>query len=313
MTFSINSGKKYKFGDFDIKVADAVYKDQDITEIKNISNKLLKNQTYSPETINKLNRQVTSYLESKKYSNFELDAQELKKNEDFINIVLALNVGQKVLINKININGNTITEEKTIRDNILLAEGDYLNSTKIKKSVDNIKSKQYFSKVDFKIEDSDKKNFKDFNLFVKEQPTGNISAGVGYGTNGGLFEASINERNFLGQGINLNFTGRLSTEAIRGDFSYVDPNYVRTTYGNFYDVCEAYATLGFAKSEDGLGVESKSIRNFTLGFKLNEEKIAFSKVDSINFKSLILHSLNTLLSKLQFLNILFITLINAFL
>jgi hypothetical protein len=52
----------------------------------------------------------------------------------------------------------------------------------------------------------------------------------------------------------------------------VDPNYVRTTYGNFYDVCEAYATLGFAKSEDGLGVESKSIRNFTLGFKLNEEK-----------------------------------------
>lgn len=52
----------------------------------------------------------------------------------------------------------------------------------------------------------------------------------------------------------------------------VDPNYVRTTYGNFYEVCEAYATLGFAKSEDGLGVETKSIRNFTLGFKLNEEK-----------------------------------------
>ena len=93
----------------------------------------------------------------------------------------------------------TWIQNATIRDNILLAEGDYLNSTKIKKSVDNIKSKQYFSKVDFKIEDSDKKNFKDFNLFVKEQPTGNISAGVGYGTNGGLFEASVNESNFLGK------------------------------------------------------------------------------------------------------------------
>ena len=43
MTFSINSGKKYKFGDFDIKAADAIYKDQDITEIKNISNKLKMN------------------------------------------------------------------------------------------------------------------------------------------------------------------------------------------------------------------------------------------------------------------------------
>jgi len=52
----------------------------------------------------------------------------------------------------------------------------------------------------------------------------------------------------------------------------VDPNYVKTAYGNFYDLCEAYATLGFAKSDDGLGVESKSIRNFKLGFKVNEEK-----------------------------------------
>ena len=101
MTFSINSGKKYKFGDYDIKATDTIYNDQDINEIKNISNKLLKNQTYSTEVINKLNKQVTSYLESKKYTNFEVDVQELKKNEDFINIVLALNVGQKVLINKI--------------------------------------------------------------------------------------------------------------------------------------------------------------------------------------------------------------------
>jgi len=260
LTFSINSGKKYKFGDFDIKVSDAIYKDQDITEIRNISNKLLKNQTYSPETINKLNRQVTSYLESKKYSNFELDAQELKKNEDFINIVLALNVGQKVLINKININGNTITEEKTIRDNILLAEGDYLNSTKIKKSVDNIKSKQYFSKVDFKIEDSEKKNFKDFNLFVKEQPTGSISAGVGYGTNGGLFEASINERNFLGQGINLNFTGRLSTEAIRGDFSYVDPNFNNSNKelaASVFSELDDYETSGYQNKKIGTKLATK--------------------------------------------------------
>ena len=62
-------------------------------------------------------------------------------------------------------------------------------------------------------------------MFVKEQPTGSISAGVGYSSNGGLFEASINERNFLGQGINLNATGTLASEEIRGDFSYVNPNF----------------------------------------------------------------------------------------
>jgi len=225
LTFSINSGKKYKFGDYDLKVSGIPLKESDIIEIKDISTKLLKNEFYSPLTINKLNKQVTNLLESKRYGNFEINIQDTKAVDDRINIIVQLNEGQKLLINKINIQGNTITEEKVIRDNLTISEGDQLSSSKIKKSVDNIKSKQLFSKVDYKVEDSDKKNFKDLNLFVKEQPTGSITAGVGYGTNGGLFEASVNERNFLGQGINLNFTGRLSSEAIRGDLSYVSPNF----------------------------------------------------------------------------------------
>ena len=225
LIFSINSGKKYKFGDFEVKANISSYKDKDIDEIKNIASKILNNETYSSAVTSKLNRQVENYLLSKKYNSFEISIQEFKKNDDIINIVLQLNDEAKIFINKINIKGNNVTEEKVIRDNILLSEGDYLNLSKVKKSVDNIKSKQIFSKVDYKIEDSEKKNFKDFNLIVKEQATGNISAGVGYSTNGGLFEAGINERNFLGQGINLNFTGRLSADVLRGELSYVNPNF----------------------------------------------------------------------------------------
>jgi outer membrane protein insertion porin family len=225
LTYSINSGKKYKFGDYDLKVSGLALKESDINEIKNIPNKLLKNEFYSPQAINKVNKQITDFLENKKYGNFEINIQDIKAADDKINIIVQLSEGQKSLVNKINIQGNTITEEKVIRDNLTISEGDQLNSSKIKKSVDNIKSKQLFGKVDYKIEDSDKKNLKDLNLFVKEQATGSISAGVGYGTNGGLFEASINERNFLGQGINLNFTGRLSSDVIRGELSYLDPNY----------------------------------------------------------------------------------------
>jgi len=225
LTYSINSGKKYKFGDYDLKVSGLALKEADINEIKNIFNSLLKNEFFSPLAINKFNKKITNFLENKRFGNFEINIQDIKSADDKINIIVQLNEGQKSLINKVNIQGNTITEEKAIRDNLIISEGDQLNISKIKKSVDNVKSKQIFSKVDYKIEDSDKKNFKDLNLFVKEQPTGSISAGVGYGTNGGLFEASINERNFLGQGINLNFTGRLSSDVIRGELSYVNPNY----------------------------------------------------------------------------------------
>jgi outer membrane protein insertion porin family len=260
LTYSINSGKKYKFGDYEIKVSGLALKEVEINEIKNISNKLLKNEFYSPLTINKINKQITDFLETKKYGNFEINIQDLKVADDKINIIVQLNEGQKSLVNKINIKGNTITEEKVIRDNLVISEGDQLNSSKVKKSIDNVKSKQLFSKVDYKIEDSEKKNFKDFNLFVKEQPTGSISAGVGYGTNGGLLEASVNERNFLGQGINLNFTGRLSSDVIRGELSFVDPNYKNSNKelaASLFSEVDDYSNSGYQNKRVGTRFATK--------------------------------------------------------
>ena len=260
LTYSINSGKKYKFGDYDLKVSGLALKEEDIKEIKNISNKLLKNEFYSPLTINKINKQITDFLETRRYGNFEINIQDLKVADDKINIIVQLNEGQKSLVNKINIKGNTITEEKVIRDNLIISEGDQLNSSKVKKSIDNVKSKQLFSKVDYKIEDSDKKNFKDLNLFVKEQPTGSISAGVGYGTNGGLLEASINERNFLGQGINLNFTGRLSSDVIRGELLFVDPNYKNSNKelaASLFSEVDDYSNSGYQNKRAGTRFATK--------------------------------------------------------
>ena len=260
LTFSINSGKKYKFGDHDLKVTGLVLKEVDINEIKNLSSKLLKNEYYSPLTISKLNKQVTDLLDAKRYNNFEINIQDIKAADNKINVVVQLNDGQKSLVDKINIQGNSITEEKVIRDNLTISEGDQLNSSKIKRSVDNIKSKQLFSKVDYKVEDSDKKNFKNLNLFVKEQPTGNISAGVGYGTNGGLLEASVNEKNFLGKGINLNFTGRLSTDVIRGDISYIDPNYINSNKelaASLFSEVDDYKNSGYQNKKVGTKLATK--------------------------------------------------------
>jgi outer membrane protein insertion porin family len=260
VTFSINSGNKFKFGDYDLKFSGLTIKDADINEVKNISDKLLKNEFYSPLIINKLNKQVTDLLETKRYGNFEINVQDVKAADNKINVIVQLNEGQKSLVNKINIRGNTITEEKVIRDNLIISEGDQLNSSKVKKSIDNVKSKQLFSKVDYKIEDSDKKNFKDLNLFVKEQPTGNISAGFGYGTNGGLFEASVNERNFLGQGINLNFTGRLSSDVIRGELSYVDPNYMNSNKelaASVFSEVDDYQNSGYQNKRAGTRFATK--------------------------------------------------------
>jgi len=259
VTFAINSGKKYNFGEFDIK-SNNLIKDADLNEIKNLTSKLLKNQTYSSESVSKLNNQIIKLIETKKYNNIDLRVEEVKSKDLKIDILVSLDQGKSLLLNKINISGNSITREKTIRDNLLISEGDNLNSSKIKKSIDQIKSKQYFSKVDYKVEDSDKKNFKDLNIIVREQATGSISAGVGYGTNGGMFEASLNEKNFLGQGVNLNFTGRLSTEKISGEFTVLNPNFLNSEkelFNSLYSDTDDYKNSGYQNKRIGEKIATK--------------------------------------------------------
>jgi outer membrane protein insertion porin family len=255
LTYSINSGKKYKFGDIEIKSETSILKDSNILDIKNISEKIIKNKMYSMPALSVIEKQVNTYLENEKYANIEIDIEEIKKSDDKINLIIKLNSLKKTLISKINIYGNSITEEKVIRDNLLISEGDILNVTKIKKSIDNINSKNIFRKTEYKISDSDiQKNSKDLNLYVKEQPTGSIAAGIGYGSNGGILEGSINERNFLGKGIDLNFTGRLASEKVSGVFSYIDPNFKNTEKelaNYFFSESDDYSNAGYTSKRIG--------------------------------------------------------------
>jgi outer membrane protein insertion porin family len=255
LTYSINSGKKYKFGNIEIKTESSILKESSISDIKNISEKLIKDKLYSSPVILTIEKQVNTYLEDKKYANIEIDIDELKKSDDKIDLIIKLNSLKQTLIGKINIYGNSITEEKVIRDNLVVGEGDILNMSKVKKSVDNIKAKNIFRKTDYKISDSEQqKNAKDLNLYVKEQPTGSIAAGIGYGSNGGLLEGSINERNFLGRGIDLNFTGRLATEKVSGVFSYIDPNFKNTEKelaNYFFSESDDYSNAGYTSKRIG--------------------------------------------------------------
>jgi len=255
LTYSINSGKKYTFGNIEIKTEASIFKESNILDIKNISEKIIKGKMYSAPATLTIEKQVNSYLEDNKYVNIEIDIEEIKKSDEKIDLILKLNSLKKTLIGKINVYGNSITEEKVVRDSLIISEGDILNISKIKKSIDNIDSKNFFKKTDYKITDSDlQKNSKDLNLYVKEQPTGSLSAGVGYGSSGGLLEGSINERNFLGKGIDLNFTGRLASEKVSGVFSYIDPNFMNSEKelaNYFFSETDDYSNAGYKSKRIG--------------------------------------------------------------
>ena len=260
VTFSINAGEKYNFGKLEVKTSNNILKEDDLNEIRNFSNKLINNQIYSSEIITKLNNQILKFIDSKKYNNADIKIEEVKSTGKIINVIVSIDQGKNLFLNKVNISGNAITHEKTIRDNLSISEGDNLNISKIKKSLDLIKSKQYFRSVDYNIQDSDKKNFKDLNIIVKEQATGSISGGIGYGSNGAMLEAAINEKNFLGQGINLNLTTRFATEKISGDFTVLNPNFNNSEKELFYSLyseTDDFKNSGYQNKRIGNKISTK--------------------------------------------------------
>ena len=66
---------------------------------------------------------------------------------------------KKDILTKVNVFGNNITEEKVIRNNLEVDEGDPFNELLLTKSINNLKSLNIFGKVEYELvsEEEDKK------------------------------------------------------------------------------------------------------------------------------------------------------------
>ena len=91
--------------------------------------------------------------------------------------------------------------ESTIRNNLTVDEGDAFNELQHKKSLNNLKSLNYFNTVEADILDGSLNGQKIINITVEEKPTGEIMAGAGVGTSGGSVMFGVKENNFLGRGV----------------------------------------------------------------------------------------------------------------
>ena len=97
------------------------------------------------------------------------------------------------------------------------------------KSINSIKSRGIFQKVESKIKTSKTDNQKKvIDILVEEMPTGEIYAGAGTGTSGATITAGIQEKNYLGKGIKLGTNILISEDEIKGKFSVTNPNFKNT-------------------------------------------------------------------------------------
>jgi len=142
------------------------------------------------------------------------------RNEETHTIDVAFNIvpGQRLFVERIEIEGNLRTLDRVIRREFRFAEGDAFNAYELDRAERNIRALRFFKKVDVRTSQGSAEDRAVVTVNVEEQSTGSVSFALGYSSADAILgEINITERNLLGRGQLLR--ARL---ALTGDRKVVD-------------------------------------------------------------------------------------------
>ena len=290
LIYSINAKEKIYFGNISLNLPDDFDKDNFI-EINNLFKKI-KGKKYSINIIDNILEKIDNITELEQYQFVNASVlEEISNNE--INLTFKIDETEKFYVDKINIFGNNVTKESVIRNQFVSDEGDPYNLLLLNKSINNLKSLNFFKKVDYEVVDGNDYNTKIVNIKVEEKPTGEISASAGVGTSGSSIGFGIKENNFLGAGISLDSNFILGTDSIKGLFSVKNPNYKNTNKSVYFtgesSETDNYKTFGYKTNKTGftLGTNFEFFDDTFIGIGTSNmyEKIETDETASAQQKS----------------------------
>jgi len=223
LTFKINAGSIYTVNDIKLNLP-IDYDETNFESVKEEMNKMV-NKPYSLNQISKIVDEIDKISLSRQYDFINADLQENITSDNSLDIIINIKESEKFYVERINIFGNNITYENVIRDKLEIDEGDPYNELLNAKSVNNLRASGLFSNATSKLEEGSSDNSKIVNIEVTEKPTGEISVGAGAGSDGGTVAFSVSENNFLGKGIKLGASTRVSEDVLTASFSVLNPNF----------------------------------------------------------------------------------------
>jgi len=222
LTYTINAGNRYRITKISTNVS-KVLDEKLFLPLEDEYKKII-GDYYSPFSIKNLLDSLDDLIANNDLQFIEHSVNEILE-ENTLEVKINIFEGQKLSVEKINILGNTITNESVIRSELLLDEGDPFNKLKLDKSISRLQSRNIFAEIKDTVTQGTTKNQKVIEINVEEKPTGEITAGAGIGTTGGTFSTSVRENNWLGRGINVSTSLNVSSETFSGSVNVTDPNY----------------------------------------------------------------------------------------
>ena len=268
LIFNIDSGPKIYFGKLDL-ILPADFDENNFSSIKKLFQKI-EGKPYSINVIDNILDKIDSITTLEQYKFIKANVLE-SVDKDTIDLQFNVEEGEKFYVDRINIFGNTITAENVIRNQLMLDEGDPFSEILVTKSINNLKSLNFFKQVNSKTLINDDTKTKSIDIFVEEKPTGEIYAQAGVGTSGSSFGLGVKENNFLGKGIGLDSNFQVSTDSFKGKFSVTNPNF-NNSYKSLYISAEAtetdnYQTFGYKTNKTGvsIGTNFEYLNDFYIG------------------------------------------------
>ena len=222
LTYNINAGPRYKFTKIFANVSETLEKDAFLS-LENDFNKLV-GKYYSQRKLKSVLDKIDKLSELKELQFVNHNVVETL-DDNGVEVKINIFEGDKVIIERINIVGNSVTNDSVIRSALIVDEGDPYSVLLVKKSMNEIRARNIFGKVSHEVLPGSTPDLKVLKISVEEKATGEIMAGAGVGTDGTSFQFLIKENNWLGRGVQLESDVYISTEKISGSLLVNNPNY----------------------------------------------------------------------------------------
>jgi len=255
LIYNIQANEKFYFNDLNISLPDDFEKNN-FEEIYLLFKKL-KGKPYSINQIEDILELIDKITLAEQYQSISSSVEEVIIGQQ-INLNFIIEETKNIYVEKINILGNNVTKETVIRNQLEIDEGDPYNEILAKKSINNLKSLNFFKNVTTEEVQGKTADSKVININVEEKATGEITAGAGVGTSGTTVMFGVKENNYLGSGVGLETNVTVSEESLKGLFSIYNPNF-KNSDKSVYFTAEAIETdrlkdFGYKTNKTGLSL-----------------------------------------------------------
>ena len=222
VTYVVEEGKRYKFGDVKVESQLRDFNGDQLAKRLSIKKGAWYNAKAVEDTVDALTETVGSFGYA--FADVRPDFQR-NKDKETMSVTFRIAEAPRVYVERIDVNGNTLTEDKVIRREFRLSEGDAFNSYQIKRSSNRIKSLGYFQeKFEIEQKPGSTPDRVALEANLEEKPTGQLQLSAGYSSlESFIFQASIQQNNFRGRGETIGTTFNYSAYSKAVVLNFTEP------------------------------------------------------------------------------------------